>query len=74
MRRIDVYRSSTTRNHGRVTMELLLSTSVLEGLQLVADTTHMPDSSFSDFVIGVCESLYDESKRNVIIGGYLATG
>ena len=53
-------------------MELLLSTSVLEGLQLVADNTHLPDSSFSDFVIGVCESLYDEGKRNVIIGGYLA--
>ena len=52
------------------TMDLPLSTDVLEGLQLIADNTHIPDSSFTDFVVGVCESLYDDSKRDTVIGRY----
>lgn len=48
-------------------MDLPLSTDVLEGLQLVADNAHMPDSSFTDFVVGVCESLYDDTKRDAVI-------
>ena len=51
-------------------MDLPLSTDVLEGLQLVADNTHIPDSSFADFVVGVCESLYNDSKRDAVIGRY----
>ena len=51
-------------------MDLPLSADVLEGLQLVADSTHIPDSSFTDFVVGVCESLYDDSKRDAVIGRY----
>ena len=53
-----------------MTMELSLSTDVLEGLQLIADNAHIPDGSFSDFVVSVCESLYDGSKRDAVLGGY----
>ncbi|KAI0211588.1 COMM domain-containing protein 3 [Lamellibrachia satsuma] len=48
-------------------MELSLSTDVLEGLQLIADNAHIPDGSFSDYVVSVCESLYDGSKRDVVL-------
>ena len=43
-----------------------LSAEALDGLQLAADNTHIPDQRFEGVIQNIVQSLLEPSKRDVI--------